>query len=45
TGILQANGELAVEPVMAAADVARTVLHAAEPGPKRSRGRARRRGA
>ncbi|MGX8275514.1 SDR family oxidoreductase [Streptomyces sp. PBSH9] len=30
TGILQANGELAVEPVMAAADVARTVLHMAE---------------
>lgn len=30
TGILQANGELAVEPVMAAADVARTVVHMAE---------------
>ncbi|MEU0623036.1 SDR family oxidoreductase [Streptomyces rubiginosohelvolus] len=30
TGILQASGELAVEPVMAAADVARTVLHMAE---------------
>ena len=30
TGILQANGELAVEPVMAASDVARTVLHMAE---------------
>lgn len=30
TGILQANGEVAVEPVMAAADVARTVLHMAE---------------
>ncbi|THA28588.1 SDR family oxidoreductase [Streptomyces sp. A1277] len=30
TGTLQANGELAVEPVMAAADVARTVLHMAE---------------
>lgn len=30
TGILQANGELAVEPVMATADVARTVLHMAE---------------
>lgn len=30
TGILQANGELAAEPVMAAADVARTVLHMAE---------------
>ncbi|PCG84946.1 3-oxoacyl-ACP reductase [Streptomyces sp. WZ.A104] len=30
TGILQANGELATEPVMAAADVARTVLHMAE---------------
>lgn len=30
TGILQANGELAVEPVMAAADVARTVAHMAE---------------
>uniref|UniRef100_A0AAU1LQ85 SDR family oxidoreductase n=1 Tax=Streptomyces sp. NBC_00148 TaxID=2903626 RepID=A0AAU1LQ85_9ACTN len=30
TGILQANGELAVEPVMAADDVARTVLHMAE---------------
>lgn len=30
TGILQANGDLAVEPVMAAADVARTVLHMAE---------------
>lgn len=29
-GIRQANGELAVEPVMAAADVARTVLHMAE---------------
>ncbi|MEV6795548.1 SDR family oxidoreductase [Streptomyces sp. NPDC051320] len=29
-GIPQANGELAVEPVMAAADVARTVLHMAE---------------
>ncbi|MGY3683145.1 SDR family oxidoreductase [Streptomyces sp. TE33382] len=29
-GTLQANGELAVEPVMAAADVARTVLHMAE---------------
>ncbi|WP_030257033.1 SDR family oxidoreductase [Streptomyces violens] len=29
TGILQANGELAVEPVMDAADVARTVLHMA----------------
>ncbi|MEU2247278.1 SDR family oxidoreductase [Streptomyces sp. NPDC019224] len=30
TGTLQADGELAVEPVMAAADVARTVLHMAE---------------
>ncbi|NEC67273.1 SDR family oxidoreductase [Streptomyces sp. SID9727] len=30
TGTLQANGELAVEPVMAAGDVARTVLHMAE---------------
>ncbi|MGW1103741.1 SDR family oxidoreductase [Streptomyces sp. NPDC002540] len=30
TGTLQANGELAVEPVMATADVARTVLHMAE---------------
>jgi len=30
TGTLQANGELAVEPVMAAADVARTVVHMAE---------------
>lgn len=30
TGTLQANGELAVEPVMAARDVARTVLHMAE---------------
>ncbi|WP_329199173.1 SDR family oxidoreductase [Streptomyces sp. NBC_01435] len=30
TGVLQANGALAVEPVMAAADVARTVLHMAE---------------
>ncbi|MFD7336323.1 SDR family oxidoreductase [Streptomyces violascens] len=30
TGIPQANGELAVEPVMDAADVARTVLHMAE---------------
>ncbi|WNI25063.1 SDR family oxidoreductase [Streptomyces sp. ITFR-16] len=30
TGILQANGELAAEPVMAAADVARTVLHMAD---------------
>ncbi|WP_327119151.1 SDR family oxidoreductase [Streptomyces sp. NBC_01341] len=30
TGILQASGEVAVEPVMAAADVARTVLHMAE---------------
>ncbi|MFE7747480.1 SDR family oxidoreductase [Streptomyces sp. NPDC057428] len=29
-GILQANGEVAAEPVMAAADVARTVLHMAE---------------
>ncbi|WP_030617939.1 SDR family oxidoreductase [Streptomyces sclerotialus] len=29
TGILQPNGELAVEPVMDAADVARTVLHMA----------------
>ncbi|MGC5001404.1 MULTISPECIES: SDR family oxidoreductase [unclassified Streptomyces] len=29
-GTLQANGELAVEPVMAADDVARTVLHMAE---------------
>ncbi|WP_406149600.1 SDR family oxidoreductase [Streptomyces sp. NBC_01012] len=29
-GILQANGEVAVEPVMAAADAARTVLHMAE---------------
>ncbi|MGI5468439.1 SDR family oxidoreductase [Streptomyces sp. CA-132043] len=29
TGILQANGELAAEPVMDAADVARTVLHMA----------------
>ncbi|MGW1814573.1 SDR family oxidoreductase [Streptomyces sp. NPDC002125] len=28
-GILQANGEVAAEPVMAAADVARTVLHMA----------------
>ncbi|MDJ0383011.1 SDR family oxidoreductase [Streptomyces sp. G-G2] len=30
TGIPQANGELAVEPVMDAGDVARTVLHMAE---------------
>ncbi|WP_030196764.1 SDR family oxidoreductase [Streptomyces sp. NRRL S-87] len=30
TGILQANGQLAVEPVMDAADVARTVVHMAE---------------
>ncbi|MFP1624067.1 SDR family oxidoreductase [Streptomyces sp. 5K101] len=30
TGILQANGELAAEPVMDAADVARTVRHMAE---------------
>ncbi|MEU0158933.1 SDR family oxidoreductase [Streptomyces sp. NPDC006261] len=30
TGVLQANGELAVEPVMAATDVARTVVHMAE---------------
>ncbi|MFJ3085422.1 SDR family oxidoreductase [Streptomyces sp. NPDC086838] len=30
TGTLQANGELAVEPVMAADDVARTVLHMAD---------------
>lgn len=30
TGILQANGRLAVEPVMDAADVARTVLHMAD---------------
>ncbi|MEU9802195.1 SDR family oxidoreductase [Streptomyces sp. NPDC051000] len=30
TGILQANGRLEVEPVMDAADVARTVLHMAE---------------
>ena len=30
TGIPQANGELAVEPVMDAQDVARTVLHMAE---------------
>ncbi|MFD6275725.1 SDR family oxidoreductase [Streptomyces sp. NPDC060209] len=30
TGILQANGEVAAEPVMAAEDVARTVLHMAE---------------
>ncbi|MER5811627.1 SDR family oxidoreductase [Streptomyces sp. NPDC002033] len=30
TGILQANGQLAVEPVMDAADVARTVLHMAQ---------------
>ncbi|MFJ6935885.1 SDR family oxidoreductase [Streptomyces sp. NPDC101132] len=30
TGILQANGQLAVEPVMDAGDVARTVLHMAE---------------
>ncbi|MEU9947994.1 SDR family oxidoreductase [Streptomyces sp. NPDC047939] len=30
TGTLQANGELAVEPVMAASDVARTVVHMAE---------------
>ncbi|MGW6942901.1 SDR family oxidoreductase [Streptomyces xanthophaeus] len=30
SGILQANGQLAVEPVMDAADVARTVLHMAE---------------
>ncbi|MEU1077336.1 SDR family oxidoreductase [Streptomyces sp. NPDC005878] len=30
TGVPQANGELAVEPVMDAADVARTVLHMAE---------------
>ncbi|MER5550826.1 SDR family oxidoreductase [Streptomyces sp. NPDC002793] len=30
TGILQANGETAAEPVMAADDVARTVLHMAE---------------
>ncbi|MFK0253205.1 SDR family oxidoreductase [Streptomyces sp. NPDC090445] len=29
-GILQANGQLAVEPVMDAADVARTVVHMAE---------------
>ncbi|MBW5483544.1 SDR family oxidoreductase [Streptomyces bambusae] len=29
TGILQANGQLAVEPVMDAADVARTVVHMA----------------
>ncbi|MER5462125.1 SDR family oxidoreductase [Streptomyces sp. NPDC002668] len=30
TGILQANGDVVVEPVMDAADVARTVLHMAE---------------
>ncbi|MFJ6144249.1 SDR family oxidoreductase [Streptomyces anulatus] len=30
TGTLQANGELAAEPVMAASDVARTVVHMAE---------------
>ncbi|MFE6972639.1 SDR family oxidoreductase [Streptomyces sp. NPDC057682] len=30
TGTLQANGETAVEPVMAAADVARTVVHMAD---------------
>ncbi|WP_327684554.1 SDR family oxidoreductase [Streptomyces sp. NBC_00467] len=30
SGILQANGEVVVEPVMDAADVARTVLHMAE---------------
>ncbi|WP_217225259.1 SDR family oxidoreductase [Streptomyces anulatus] len=30
TGILQASGELAAEPVMAASDVARTVVHMAE---------------
>ncbi|MFF0061844.1 SDR family oxidoreductase [Streptomyces sp. NPDC005279] len=30
TGILQANGDVMVEPVMDAADVARTVLHMAE---------------
>ncbi|MEI5033134.1 SDR family oxidoreductase [Streptomyces sp. S1A(2023)] len=30
TGILQANGALAAEPVMAASDVARTVVHMAE---------------
>ncbi|MEV6651110.1 SDR family oxidoreductase [Streptomyces sp. NPDC051219] len=30
TGVLQANGQLAAEPVMDAADVARTVLHMAE---------------
>ncbi|MGW1888812.1 SDR family oxidoreductase [Streptomyces sp. NPDC002004] len=30
TGVLQANGELAVEPVMDVADVARTVRHMAE---------------
>ncbi|MEU4260918.1 MULTISPECIES: SDR family oxidoreductase [Streptomycetaceae] len=30
TGTLQANGEVAVEPVMAAADVSRTVLHMAQ---------------
>ncbi|MET9294276.1 SDR family oxidoreductase [Streptomyces sp. NPDC003077] len=30
TGILQANGQTAVEPVMDAADVARTVLHMAQ---------------
>ncbi|MGW1884261.1 SDR family oxidoreductase [Streptomyces sp. NPDC001970] len=30
TGVLQADGRLAVEPVMDAADVARTVLHMAE---------------
>ncbi|MEU5212202.1 SDR family oxidoreductase [Streptomyces sp. NPDC020742] len=30
TGILQANGQVAVEPVMDAADVARTVVHMAE---------------
>ncbi|MFG2209027.1 SDR family oxidoreductase [Streptomyces sp. NPDC048638] len=30
TGILQANGETAVEPVMDAADVARTVVHMAQ---------------
>lgn len=29
-GILQANGEVVAEPVMAADDVARTVLHMAE---------------
>ncbi|MFF9347468.1 SDR family oxidoreductase [Streptomyces sp. NPDC014734] len=30
TGVLQADGDVAVEPVMAAEDVARTVLHMAE---------------